>query len=59
MLTGIPIFQISNFVHRYLDEKIPIYLHIDPFPSYTENQLEEIILKRLILGPKTNLFTIY
>lgn len=46
MLTGIPIFQISNFVHRYLDEKIPIYLHIDPFPSYTENQLEEIILKK-------------
>ena len=45
MLTGIPIFQISNFVHRYLDEKIPIYLHIDPFPSYTENQVEEIILK--------------
>ncbi|CEP77857.1 MAG: aminoacetone oxidase family FAD-binding enzyme [Defluviitoga tunisiensis] len=59
MLTGIPIFQISNFVHRYLDEKIPIYLHIDPFPSYTENQLEEIILKKINLRPKKPIYLLF
>ncbi|HOB16370.1 MAG TPA: aminoacetone oxidase family FAD-binding enzyme [Defluviitoga sp.] len=52
LLTGIPIFQISNFVHKYLDKNIPVYIRIDSFPSYTEKQLEEILLKKINLRPK-------
>jgi predicted Rossmann fold flavoprotein len=58
-ITGIPIFQISNFVHRYLDKKIPVYIHIDPFPTYTQTQLEEILLKKINLRPKKPIYLLF
>ena len=47
-LSGIPIFQISRMVSRQLSETAQKFsCHVDFFPQYSVNELEDILLHKL------------
>ena len=45
-LSGIPVMQISHFVHKFLDKSEKIFASVDFFPEIIKDDLENILYKR-------------
>lgn len=45
-LSGIPVFQVSRFAGEALQRKSKVSCRVDLLPGYTEEELEQLLLKR-------------
>lgn len=45
-ISGIPVFQVSRYVSRQLDEQKKSYIEVDFLPEFLENELFDEILRR-------------
>ena len=49
---GIPVLEISNYVHNYFEEKRQIFIKIDPFLNFSLKELLDILLKKMETRPE-------
>jgi hypothetical protein len=52
VLSGIPILELSNYVHEYLEQNIPLFLKIIPFPHYSHKSLVDFLTKKIRSKPE-------
>ena len=52
VLSGIPILELSNYVHDYLEQNTPLFLKIVPFPQYSQRSLVDFLTKKVRLKPE-------
>jgi len=52
VLSGIPILELSNCVHKYLEQDVPLFLKIVPFPQYSNRSLVDFLTKKIRLKPE-------
>ena len=59
-LSGIPIFQVSRYAARALDEKKKVRVYVDFMPGWDDNESFRLLKKRALLlayKPAEELFT--
>lgn len=59
-LSGIPIFQVSRYAARALDEKKKVRVYVDFMPGWDDNEIFRLLKKRALLlayKPAEELFT--